>query len=97
MKSVSQFIEFLTQFCLLVGKLPPQGGKPTAVSCDNCGAWSGLVANRAGILMGTFEPDILNENGIVSISTVLTHAVLIDERRVSLKCMDCGYVTRWRR
>jgi hypothetical protein len=91
------FTEYLTRYCLLVDKLPPRGGKPTAVSCGNCGTWSGCVANKAGILVGQFEPDIRYEHGIVSIGTVLVDAFLIVDRTVPLKCMQCGYVTRWRR
>jgi hypothetical protein len=67
------------------------------VTCRCCGTWSGLVANKAGIIMGQFASDIQMDDGFVSISTVLVHAVLIDDRTATLKCMKCGYVTRWRR
>jgi hypothetical protein len=91
------FAEFCTRYGLLVSKLPARGGRATAVTCRNCGTWTGLVANKAGIIFGQFVPDIRTENDIVSISTVLAAAFLIDDRAVPLKCMQCGYVTRWRR
>ncbi len=91
------FTELLTRYCLLVGRLPARGGKVTTVTCSKCGNWAGCVANRAGILVGQFEPDIRHDDGIVSIATMLVHAVLIDGRNVRLKCMQCGYVTRWHR
>jgi hypothetical protein len=90
-------IDVLTRFALLVSKLPARGGTPTAVICQRCGTWSGLVANRAGIVMGRFAPEIRWHEGLLSIATVLVHTVLIDDRKVSLKCMRCGFVTRWRR
>ena len=89
--------DLLTRFGLLVSKLPVRGGEPTAVTCRKCGTWSGLVANRAGIMVGQFAPDIRWDGGILSIATVLVHAILIDDRKVSMKCMRCGFVTRWRR
>jgi hypothetical protein len=89
--------DLFTRFFLLVSKLPVRGGKPMALTCEKCHTWSGLVANSAGIVMGQFAPDIRRDGGILSIATVLVHAILIDDRKVSMKCMRCGFVTRWRR
>jgi hypothetical protein len=86
----------LQRYCLLAGKLPAQLGKPVPVRCKDCGVWLGLVANQAGVVIGHFAPDIRWNDGLVSISTALVNTVLIDEKRLSLKC-TCGSITRWRR
>jgi hypothetical protein len=90
------FTELLTRCCLLISKLPRHGGRPTSVVCQKCGTWLGCVANKAGVLTGQFEPDLCIADGSVAISTVLVSSVLIANRTVNMKCMQCGYVTRWR-
>jgi hypothetical protein len=95
--SLSLDTDVLTRFCLLVGKLPAWGGEPIALLCENCHTWSGLVANGAGIVMGHFTWDVQRRGDSISIATVLVHATLINDRKVSLKCTRCGFVTRWRR
>jgi hypothetical protein len=90
--------DVLQRFYLLASKLPAQGGKPVPVRCKECGLWFGLVANQAGVIIGHFAPDIRwKSDGLVSIATALVNTVLIDEKRLSLKCTTCGFVTRWRR
>jgi hypothetical protein len=89
--------DLLQRFYLLATSLPGQGGKPVPVCCKNCGVWLGFVANQAGVIIGHFAPDIRWNDGLVTIGTVLVNAVLIYEKRLSLKCTACGFVTHWRR
>jgi hypothetical protein len=88
------FTDALQRYYLLAGELPQQGGKPVPIRCKACGVWLGLVANRAGVIIGYFAPDIRWNDGLPSISTALVNTVLIYEDRLSLKC-PCGAITRW--
>ena len=82
-------VEFFGQFCQLAELLPGSWLEAKWIRCGRCGMLLGCVGGRHGVAVGHF---VLRDDE----SSRLVGQAVILEKKVPLKCTECGYVTRWR-
>ncbi len=70
--------------------LPRADDSPQPLKCPACGTYLGCVANSRAIAVGHFHRPGNQWSQLIG-------GAVISEKKVPLKCVECGHVKRWYR